>query len=52
MDLLKPYFLTNDKWFYHDADKMKYFLTKEGKAINKVVTSYNKFYKLLNSQDK
>lgn len=43
--LLKPYFLTNKKWYYYDYDKLMYILTKE--APQKAIESYNEFYKKL-----
>lgn len=39
-----PYFMTNEEWYYHDQKAWKYKLTKAGKAIPKVVESYNEFY--------
>lgn len=43
MDLVKPYFMTNDKWYYFTDTGVK--LTSEGEKIKKVVESYNQYMK-------
>ena len=45
--IMKPYFITNDSWFFHDSEEFKYKLTREGKEIPEVVKSYEEFYKEL-----
>lgn len=40
----EPYFLKNEKWYYHDEEAWEYKLTSEGKKNKKVVESYNEFY--------
>jgi len=40
----EPYFLKNEKWYYHDEKAWKYRLTDEGKKDEKVVKSYEEFY--------
>ena len=41
--LTKPFFLTNEKWYYYDYKELKYKLTD--KAPKEAIESYNKFYK-------
>ena len=48
---LEPYFLKNEKWYYHDEKEWKYKLTPEGKKNKKVVQSYNEFYKTHRDKD-
>lgn len=43
----RPYFLTNEKWYYYDEEEGTYKLTEE--APEKAVKSYEDFYKLLDS---
>lgn len=43
----KPYFLTNEEWYYYDYDEMVYKLTD--KATKEAIKSYEEFYELLNS---
>lgn len=38
----EPYFMTNPEWYYHDKEKMKYFLTD--KAPKEAIESYHEFY--------
>lgn len=38
----KPYFMTNEKWFYYDYEKKLYKLTDE--APEKAKKSYKEFY--------
>ncbi len=38
----EPYFMKNPEWYYHDAEKMRYFLTD--KAPREAIESYNEFY--------
>ncbi len=40
----QPYFLKNEKWYYHDEKAWKYRLTPEGKKDPEVVRSYRNFY--------
>lgn len=52
MLLKQPYFMTNEDWYYFEKDAKKvvggkYYLTKLGKSIPKVVQSYNEYYKTL-----
>lgn len=47
MRIEKPYFMTNEKWFYFDETEWCYKLTDD--APEKAVESYKEFYKLLNS---
>ena len=47
MIMAEPYFLKNEKWYYHDEKAWKYKLTPEGKKNPKVVKSYNEFYKVI-----
>ena len=37
-----PYFLTNESWYYHDEDEMRYKLTD--KAPEEAIKSYIDFY--------
>jgi len=54
-EMITPYFMTNDKWYYFvddgikfkDGDVYHYKLTSEGKKIKKVVDSYNQYIKEL-----
>lgn len=39
----RPYFLTNEEWYYFDEEEFKYKLTD--KATDKAKESYKKFYK-------
>ena len=41
--LKKPYFLTNEDWYYYDYEELRYRLTD--KAPEKAVKSYEEFYK-------
>jgi len=45
MDLIKPYFMTNEAWYYFTDSGVK--LTSEGIKIKKVVESYNNYIKEL-----
>ena len=45
MILEQPYFMKNEKWYYHDEKAWKYRLTPEGKQNPKVVKSYEDFYR-------
>jgi hypothetical protein len=45
--LEKPYFLTNETWYYHDEKDMVFKLTDQ--APQDAIDSYNEFYDLLNS---
>ena len=38
----KPYFLSNEKWYYYDEEEFCYKLTKE--ATEEAVKSYEEFY--------
>lgn len=40
-----PYFMTNEEWFFLDAEKRKYVLTE--KAPEKAKNSYEQYYKEL-----
>lgn len=40
----EPYFMKNEEWYYHDEKEWKYKLTEKGKAIPKVVKSYEEYY--------
>lgn len=40
----EPYFMKNEKWYFHDDTKDKYALTPEGKKNKHVVKSYKEFY--------
>lgn len=42
MDIEKPYFLTNENWYYYDTVEGKYFLTN--KADGKAIKSYQSYY--------
>lgn len=48
MDLEKPYFLTNNDWYYYDDDEGMYKLTE--KATKEAIESYNEFYSLLSEE--
>lgn len=41
----KPYFLTNEAWFYYDEEEFIYKLTKE--ATEEAKISYKEFYETL-----
>lgn len=47
MTLDKPYFMSNEEWFYHDEEEMCYKLTD--KAPQKAKESYKDFYNTLDS---
>lgn len=38
----RPYFMTNDEWFYFDSDEWLYKLTD--KAPKEAIESYKEFY--------
>ena len=38
----KPYFLTNEEWYYYDEKEYKYKLTD--KATPEAIESYNEYY--------
>lgn len=38
----KPYFMSNEEWWFYDWEEMKYKLTD--KAPEKAIQSYNEFY--------
>ena len=40
-----PYFMTNEKWFYFDAEKKRFELTSL--ATDEAQKSYDEFYKAL-----
>ena len=42
MTIEKPFFMSNDEWFYFDEDKMQYFLTE--KATQTAKKGYEEFY--------
>ena len=44
----KPYFLTNDEWYYYDMDSGRYKLTD--KAPQKAIDSYKEYYKELDAE--
>lgn len=48
MDLGRPYFLTNDSWYYYDEDEGVYKLTE--KAPKEAIQSYNEFYDVLDEE--
>ena len=45
MRIDKPYFMTNEEWFYFDEDEWCYKLT--GEAPEKAIQSYKEYYDLL-----
>lgn len=45
----KPYFLTNEEWYYEDEEEGIYKLTE--KAPPEAVKSYREFYELLDKYD-
>jgi len=51
MTIERPYFMNNQEWYYHDLNEFKYKLTVKGKALKRVVKSYNDFYELLEYED-
>lgn len=44
----KPYFMTNEEWYYYDEKTFKYKLTT--KAPQKAIDSYNEYYKKLDEE--
>ena len=42
----KPYFMTNEEWYYYDEEEGILKLTD--KATSEAINSYKKFYKSLN----
>lgn len=48
MLLNRPYFMSNEDWYYYDYDKKIYKLTD--KATKEAKNSYEEYYKILNSQ--
>jgi len=48
MDIGRPYFLTNSKWYYYDDDEGTYKLTEE--APEEATKSYNEYYLLLDEE--
>lgn len=48
MDVEKPYFLTDNSWYYYDEDEGIYKLTD--KAPEEAIESYNEFYMLLDEE--
>ncbi len=46
---LKPYFMNNPEWYYHDKKDFCYKLTD--KAPPKAIKSYNEFYHKDNDPD-
>ena len=49
MTLDKPYFMTNEEWYYYDHKTSKYKLTD--KATEEAKKSYKDFYKQLDSDE-
>lgn len=43
--MIKPYFMENEDWYYHDEDEWKFKLTD--KAPKEAIESYVKFYEEL-----
>lgn len=41
----KPYFMTNEEWYYFDEEEFKYKLTD--KATEEARKSYEEYYELL-----
>lgn len=48
MIIEKPYFLTNEEWYFFDEEEWCYKLTDI--APEKAVESYKEFYKLLETE--
>ena len=50
MEIVRPYFMTNKKWYFFDDDAVgdahdrSIKLTDEGRADEKVRTSYEEYY--------
>lgn len=49
MQVEKPYFMSNEDWFYFDEKEFKYKLTE--KATEKARKSYEDFYDLLEDRN-
>lgn len=44
---IKPFFLTNESWYYFDFNELIYKLTPN--TPQKAIDSYNQFYEFLDS---